>query len=93
LLGRRNCSKFGHTYNVEFKPSKVEGICDLDGSALFTRSDDNEEAIAQRLALYDEKTRPLVDHYAASGRLGRADGTGTPEAVFERIQALIGPRD
>jgi adenylate kinase len=93
LLGRRTCSRFGHTYNIEFKPSKVEGICDQDGSTLFTRSDDNEEAIAQRLALYDEKTRPLVDHYAASGRLGRADGTGTPEEVFERIQALIGSRD
>ena len=70
-------------------PSKVEGICDLDSEPLFTRSDDNEEAIVQRLSLYDEKTRPLLDHYAESGRLHRVDGTGAPEDVFQRIVAIL----
>lgn len=85
LSGRRTCSACGAIYNVYFKPSKKEGVCDLEGQPLITRSDDNEEAIARRLALYDEKTRPLVDYYAQSGRLHSVDGTGTPEDVFRRI--------
>jgi adenylate kinase len=90
LAGRRTCSSCGAIYNVYFKPSKTEGVCDLDGQPLFTRSDDNEEAIAQRLALYDEKTRPLLDYYAESGRLYSVDGTGAPEDVFRRIESILG---
>lgn len=90
LAGRRTCSLCGAIYNMYFKPSKSEGVCDLDGQPLFTRSDDNEEAIAQRLALYDEKTRPLLDYYAGSGRLYRIDGTGAPEDVFGRIVDILG---
>ena len=89
LTGRRTCTKCGAIYHTEFLPSKQEGVCDLDGQALFTRSDDNEEAIQQRLALYDEKTRPLLDYYGGSGRLIKVDGTGTPEEVFDRISEVI----
>jgi adenylate kinase len=89
LTGRRTCTYCGAIYNIYFKPSKKEGVCDLDGQPLFTRSDDNEEAIAQRLALYDEKTRPVLDHYAEAGRLRAVDGTGAPEEVFGRITAIV----
>lgn len=92
LAGRRTCSACGAIYNIYFKPSAQEGICDLDGQPLFTRSDDNEESIAQRLALYDEKTRPLLDRYAESGRLNKVDGTGAPEEVFERMVTVLGSR-
>ncbi|HZM87804.1 MAG TPA: adenylate kinase [Blastocatellia bacterium] len=90
LAGRRTCTLCNEIYNVNLKPSKIDGVCDLDGQPLFTRSDDNEEAIAQRLALYDEKTRPLLDHYEESGRLYKIDGTGAPEDVFERIGSILG---
>jgi len=89
LARRRDCSKCGAVYNVVSKPSKQEGICDLDGAPLLTRSDDHEEAIAKRLALYDEKTRPLLDYYGESGRLRTVDGTGTPEEVFARLSRIF----
>ena len=89
LARRRTCSTCGAIYNMDFLPPKQEGICDLDGQPLFTRSDDNEEAIQQRLALYDEKTRPLLDYYGESGRLIKIDGTGTPEEVFNRIYDVV----
>ena len=89
LAGRRTCSACGAIYNMDFLPSKQQGVCDLDGQPLFTRSDDNEEAIQQRLALYDEKTRPLMDYYGESGRVIKIDGTGTPEEVFDRIYDVV----
>jgi adenylate kinase len=90
LAGRRTCTECGAIYNVDYKPAARDGICDLDGQPLFTRSDDYPEAIENRLALYDEKTRPLLDYYAESNRLYKVDGTGTPEEVFNRIEELFG---
>lgn len=89
LTGRRTCTACGAIYHVEFMPSRQDGICDLDGQPLFTRSDDYPEAIENRLALYDEKTRPLLDYYGESGRLYKVDGTGTPEEVFGRIAEVV----
>jgi len=85
LTGRRTCTGCGAIYHVKYKPPAQDGICDLDGQPLFTRSDDYPEAIENRLALYDEKTRPLLDYYAESNRLYKVDGTGTREEVFNRI--------
>jgi adenylate kinase len=90
LAGRQTCSCCGAIYNIYFKPSAKEGVCDLDGCQLFTRSDDNAESIAQRLALYDEKTRPLLDYYEKSGRLKKVDGSGAPEEVFDRLVKTLG---
>jgi adenylate kinase len=60
---------------------------------LFTRSDDNKDAIAQRLALYEEKTRPLLDYYAEAGRLRTVEGTGKPEQVQDRIASIVSAED
>src|SRR5882672_10957709 len=49
LTGRRTCPACGTIYNVHLQPPKVEGICDLDGSKLETRSDDREDVIRDRM--------------------------------------------
>jgi adenylate kinase len=89
LAGRLTCTKCGAIYNVNSRPSRVEGACDIDGAPLFTRSDDNETAIAHRLALYEKNTRPLLDYFARTGRLSTVDGTGSPEDVAKRIAAAV----
>lgn len=89
LSGRRICPACSTIYNVDSKPPKVDNVCDIDGAQLVTRSDDNEEAIRQRLDLYDEKTRPLLDYYDESGRLYKVAGTGTPEEVFEAVAEIV----
>ena len=63
-------------------PPKVEGICDNCGTKLVQRDDDkDEEAIKQRLAIYDEKTSPLINFYTEKGVL-------LTEEVSERINRL-----
>lgn len=49
LTGRRTCSKCGEIYNIYFRPTKQEGICDLCGSELTHRADDKEETVGTRL--------------------------------------------
>lgn len=76
MVNRRVCSNQAckEIYNLKTKPSKVEGICDKCGAALVQRQDDSdEEAINQRLEIYETKTRPLVDYYAAKGVLRTED--------------------
>jgi len=90
LAGRRTCASCGATYNVYLKPSKEEGVCDLDRGGLVIRDDDRPEAIEQRLALYDEKTRPILEYYKASSRLYEVDGTADPQEVFRRINSVLG---
>ena len=89
LSGRRVCVKAGHNYHVEFDPPKHEGMCDQDGSRLVQRDDDKPEVIQHRLAVYHEKTRPLVDYYDSRGLLRRIDGTRPPSDVHDHIRAVI----
>jgi adenylate kinase len=89
LTGRRTCSVCGTIYNIYFKPSELEGVCDLDGGKLTMRADDNPESIEKRLALFDEMTRPLLAYYRASARLSEVDGTGEIDDVFHRISSVV----
>jgi adenylate kinase len=53
------------------------------------REDDTPEAIQRRLELYEEQTRPLLDHFAERDRLVEVDGVGTEDEVFERLVKAI----
>ncbi|MBR6044057.1 MAG: adenylate kinase [Ruminococcus sp.] len=74
LGGRRVCLDCGATYHVEFKPSKVEGVCDVCGKELVIRKDDQPETVISRLNTYHEQTAPLKDYYAAQGKLVTVEG-------------------
>jgi adenylate kinase len=89
LSGRRMCVKSGHNYHVEFDPPKHEGVCDQDGSRLVQREDDKPEVIENRLRVYHEKTKPLVDYYDERGLMRRIDGTRDPADVHGHIRAVI----
>lgn len=53
------------------------------------RSDDNEQAIKQRLAVYHKQTQPLKEYYTRSGRYHSIEGVGTIEDIFEKICIVI----
>jgi adenylate kinase len=89
LSGRRLCVKSGHSYHVEFDPPKHEGVCDQDGSRLVQRDDDKPEVIENRLRVYHEKTKPLVDYFDKLGLMRRIDGTRDPADVHGHIRAVI----
>lgn len=71
ILNRQTCSnkECGAIYNTKYKPSKVEGICDVCGAPLSSRTDDNEETIKNRLEVYRENSKDLIDYYKEKGVL------------------------
>lgn len=62
IAGRRECDN-RHGYHVEYHPPKVEGVCDIDGSPLQQREDDQEDAIRKRLEIYHRDTEPLIERF------------------------------
>ncbi|MFT4052679.1 MAG: adenylate kinase [Microbacterium sp.] len=56
------------------------------------RADDNEEAIAKRLAIYEAETAPILDVYREHGIVEAVDGVGTLDEVYERIVAALAAR-
>jgi adenylate kinase len=89
LGGRRTCEAEGHVYHVDFNPPKVEGVCDIDGSPLLVRDDDQPDVIRKRLATYHEKTEPLVSYYEGHGVLRRVEGEREPSLVTEDLRGIL----
>lgn len=90
ITGRRTCTKCGASYHVSFNKPKVEGICDECGSTLIQRPDDSEETIKNRLSVYYEKTKPVLDYYEAQNIVKNVDGIGEINEIFEKIKKELG---
>ncbi len=89
LTTRRTCSNCGAIYNVKSKPPKVDGVCDVCGSTeIVQRDDETEEAIENRLEVYNRQTAPLVDFYRDEGLLvsvTSSDFAPVLEAIKSRL--------
>jgi adenylate kinase len=91
LAGRRTCRQCERIFNVFTSPPAPGEICPQTGGRheLYQRPDDNEATVTERLKVYEEKTRPLVDFYAARGILRRIDAQGEVDAVTARLEAAL----
>lgn len=71
ISNRRICSnqECKAVFNTKLNPPRVENICDICGSALIQRKDDNPDTIKNRLKTYFENTSPLVEFYDKKGIL------------------------
>ena len=91
LGGRRVCEKCGNSYHVDFKPTKVEGVCDACGGKTVIRKDDEPATVLDRLKVYHEKTAPLKDFYFAQGKLttviGQEEVAETSKLTLEALEA------
>jgi adenylate kinase len=89
LAGRRFCVKCGSSYHIKCNPPRVKDICDSCGADLIQRVDDREEVIIERLEVYDNTIRPLVDYYTATGKLFKVQSGESIEAVFSNISTAL----
>ena len=90
LSGRLGCTKCGEIYHSVNKPPKREGNCDKCNSPLIVREDDKPETIRERLRIFNESTKPVLDYYEGLGQLIRINADQNPDAVFAEIQTRIG---
>ncbi|MDR1417802.1 MAG: adenylate kinase [Endomicrobium sp.] len=84
ISSRRTCS-CGASYNVEFFPPKQAGKCDVCNKDLIQRDDDKEEIVKNRLTVYENQTKPLIEYYKNKGLLIEIDGSKSESEVFKQI--------
>jgi adenylate kinase len=91
LTGRRTCSLCGEIYNIYTRPPHFDEICDKHETTvpLIHRSDDNEHAVAHRLQVYTDMTKPIYEYYRSSNRLVQIDGAAPVEEVSRNIRAAV----
>jgi adenylate kinase len=87
LTTRRTCTNCGEIYNVKSKRPEVDGICDVCGHEVVQRDDETEEAIENRLEVYNEQTAPLADYYRKEGLL-----VSVPTSDLDTVLAAIRER-
>jgi adenylate kinase len=85
LSGRYICRANQHVYNIYTRPPKVPGVCDIDGSELYQRSDDTGEAVQRRLDIFFNETVNLLDYYGRQHKLREVDGNQS----IEQVQATL----
>jgi adenylate kinase len=89
LMSRLVCPNCKRTYNREFKPPRVDTICDVCGHELQSRSDDDEDTIRRRFEVYLQQTHPLVLYFWERGLLRDIDADAPEEVVADRtIEAI-----
>ncbi|VAW57593.1 Adenylate kinase, partial [hydrothermal vent metagenome] len=88
LTTRRTCSDCGEIYNVKSNPPKVEGKCDKCDGPVVQRDDETEEAIGNRLDVFNEQTAPLVGFYENEGNLITVNAT-TSQSVIDAIKERL----
>jgi len=89
LTGRRSCPTCGRLYNIHFQPPRVDELCDVDGSKLTIRNDDRAEVISERLAAYENQTKPLVEYFEARHRLVKVNADQAADEIAAEIFGVI----
>ncbi len=90
LSNRRSCPGCGEVYHLASKPPMKEGVCDKCSSELVLRDDDLPNVIRNRLEVYREKTRPLLERYRDKGLIREVPGDYPIDRLPELLRKLLG---
>lgn len=94
MSGRRVHLASGRTYHTIYNPPQTSGIDDISGEPLIQRDDDKEETVRNRLAVYHEQTKPLVDYYQQAAEhssltFNSVSGVGEVNEITEKIFSVL----
>ena len=85
LSRRRTDAETGAIYHLDYNPPPD----DVPAERLVHRPDDQPEAIRHRLEVYQDETAPVEAFLRERVRFFEVDGTGSLDAVFERIEGVL----
>ena len=90
ITGRYTCPVCKRTYHQEWKPPANDLVCDVDGTPLEKRNDEDELTVKRRLAIYREQTEPLERYYQERGLLREVDAEALMDSVTEGMLDALG---
>ena len=95
LSGRRVHLDSGRVYHILYNPPKNEGFDDVSGEELIQREDDQEETVRNRLKVYHQQTKPLVEYYTqlssldSNIRVIKINGLAKVDSIKEEIFNML----
>lgn len=89
ISGRRICARCGAIYHIKYMPPKYPGICDKCGGPLILRRDDRPEVVRERLKVYHEKFKPILEYYRDKGILVDVEANEQAPIVIPRVIEVI----
>ena len=95
LSGRRVHLDSGRVYHIVYNPPKNEGFDDVSGEELIQREDDQEETVRNRLRVYHQQTKPLVEYYTqlssldSNIRVIKINGLAKVDSIKEEIFKML----
>jgi adenylate kinase len=90
LTGRRVCKSCGASFHIKSMIPKKEDVCDNCGGELYQRSDDTIDTVENRIEVYNNQTKPLVEYYKNKGNIEHIDGSVGLNEVFKAIVTILG---
>ena len=93
LSGRLVCSRCGANFHIKNMPAKKAMTCDTCGGKLYQRSDDKEETIKKRLAVYINESAGLIKYYQDKNKLYTLSGDEDAQAVLKKVLQLVEKRN
>jgi adenylate kinase len=93
ITGRFTCPMCKRTYHQAWRPPAEDTLCDVDGTPLEKRNDEDTLTVKRRLAVYREQTQPLEAFYAERDLLRAVDAEApfpvVSERMFEALRDLL----
>jgi adenylate kinase len=90
VLARRLCNGCGMDYNLIADRPTQEGRCDVCGGELVSREDDTEQALAERLREYHERTDPILELFGRKEYVVTIDARPGIEEVQRTLRGRLG---
>jgi adenylate kinase len=94
ISGRRTCADCGRVFNTFSGPADqiANEQCPKTGEPhkWVQRPDDTEETVANRLKVYEEKTKPLIEFYRQKGVLQSINAEGDVDEITQRLEGALG---
>ena len=88
LSGRRMCPDCATINNMHRDGLDIGGKCPQCGGELYRRSDDQPEAIRNRLKVYEQDSVPLIEYYQKRGQLVTVDAEQGQQQVSAELAEL-----
>jgi adenylate kinase len=89
MSGRWICRAAGHPYHETSSPPRTAGVCDVDGSELYQRADDQPDTVRKRMDQQLGALAEVIEHYRSSGTLSTVDGLQGIDKVAGAIDAAL----
>jgi adenylate kinase len=90
LAGRLVCRAGSHPYHALYAPPAVPGVCDIDGSELYQRDDDQPDVVRTRFQKqWVEAAAPVIEYYRGHGLVSNIVAARPREQVSAALDALL----